>query len=140
MELKSLQVIEVQDNNIKGTIPTTIGALTNLKILYLNNNNLEGTIPNEFFSLSGSLTAVNFGSNRLDGRLSKGWGMLKNLQVLQLYNNSFSGTLPDAVYGLHNLGEHSSSMKFSAFFMKRMFYIQPLFFFFLSSIISDYQL
>jgi Leucine-rich repeat (LRR) protein len=44
-DLKNLQSIRLQDNNITGEIPVWLASLQSLQELLLSNNNLSGTIP-----------------------------------------------------------------------------------------------
>mmetsp|Transcript_31713 Transcript_31713/g.57413 ORF Transcript_31713/g.57413 Transcript_31713/m.57413 type:complete len:362 (+) Transcript_31713:2278-3363(+) len=64
-----LEVLDLSDNDIKGSIPTEIGLLSNLNYLRLSYNLFVG---NE----------TNFGNN------------LKNLELIQLHGNRLSGSIP----------------------------------------------
>jgi hypothetical protein len=61
--------LDLRSNNLVGTLPNTLSALTNLQYLYLHVNSLTGTIP----STIGALTA---------------------LVKLYLHTNAFTGSLP----------------------------------------------
>ena len=48
----SLDILDLSDNDLTGTIPSELGQCTNLQQLALNNNALSGTIPTELMELS----------------------------------------------------------------------------------------
>jgi Leucine-rich repeat (LRR) protein len=43
--LKNLKILELQNNNLNGTLPEEIGNMTLLEKLYLNGNRFSGSIP-----------------------------------------------------------------------------------------------
>ncbi|XP_031504891.1 probable LRR receptor-like serine/threonine-protein kinase At1g67720 [Nymphaea colorata] len=43
--LKRLKILHLENNELNGTIPSTLGMVQNLRELYLQNNNLTGKIP-----------------------------------------------------------------------------------------------
>mmetsp|Transcript_29042 Transcript_29042/g.44622 ORF Transcript_29042/g.44622 Transcript_29042/m.44622 type:complete len:117 (-) Transcript_29042:95-445(-) len=59
-------------NNLNGTLPTTLGLLTNLEVLHVEFNQLSGTIPTEL-------------------------GNLKKAQVYTFKNNYFQGIMPRSI-------------------------------------------
>ncbi|MCP4215752.1 MAG: hypothetical protein GY765_13950, partial [bacterium] len=85
--------LELRINNLEGTLPAELNALTELTVLRLDNNRISGTLPD----LSGltKLTHLELGSNMLTGTLPAWINNFSNLKVLSLYVNSFNGTLPD---------------------------------------------
>ncbi len=65
--LTKLDLSNGKNGHFEGTIPTEIGNLSNLRLLQLNDQNLIGTIPD----LTGnSLITFNVGNNRLTGNIS----------------------------------------------------------------------
>ena len=64
--------INLFDNNLVGTLPEELSALTSLKVLNLAMNNITGSIPDSF-------------------------GELVNLEQLLLYNNKMSGEIPSSL-------------------------------------------
>ena len=48
----SLEILDLSENDLTGTISSELGQCTNLQQLALNNNNLSGTIPTELMELS----------------------------------------------------------------------------------------
>jgi len=94
--------LQLYNNNLRGTIPTEIGQLTNLSALYLSNNSLSGTIPIEIGQLT-NLSALYLFNNSLRGTIPTEIGKLTNLSALYLFNNSLSGTIPTEIGQLTNL-------------------------------------
>ncbi|GLJ14822.1 hypothetical protein SUGI_0241060 [Cryptomeria japonica] len=68
-QVKTLRVLSLRDNGIRGVLSPDISNCMNIVRIYLRNNQLSGSIPNE---LSG----------------------MKRLQLLDLSNNYFTGRLP----------------------------------------------
>ena len=96
--------LELDDNNLVGTLPSELRSLTSLTSLMLSENKLSGNIPN----LSGlsQLEHLDLGDNQLNGTLSGWLGNLTTLEVLSLWGNQLSGTVPD-LSRLTNLTELS---------------------------------
>jgi len=61
-----LEIVSLNDNNIKGTIPPEIGQLQHLEYLNLSNNNIKGTIPSELALLTNLKVLLLEGNPRLD--------------------------------------------------------------------------
>ncbi|KAL7527626.1 hypothetical protein ACHAXR_002053, partial [Thalassiosira sp. AJA248-18] len=69
-ELRSLEILDLSDNDIKGSIPTEIGSLTNLTYLRLSYNAFTGTVSNELLNLA-QLQLVQLHGNQLTGKIPK---------------------------------------------------------------------
>ena len=67
--MTSLEVMDLHDNDLTGTIPSELGSLSSLEWLSLYRNDLTGTIPSEL-------------------------GRLSSLEWLSLYRNDLTGTIP----------------------------------------------
>jgi hypothetical protein len=71
----SVTSISLGKNQLSGSIPDTLGNLSNLQYLYLHSNELSGSIPDTL-------------------------GNLSNLQMLFLYSNELSGSIPTSLANL----------------------------------------
>lgn len=76
--------IQLYWNNLTGTIPDEIGALSSLQYLGLNINNLHGEIPK---TLPVSLNQLFINDNNFTGTMPVEVASLKNLDALSIYNN-----------------------------------------------------
>ncbi|KAK4487684.1 hypothetical protein RD792_005653 [Penstemon davidsonii] len=73
-----VHVIDLNGQDLEGTLTPELGNLTHLKYLDLSKNHLSGTIPPQF-------------------------GQLTTLEVLDLRDNNLTGTIPSELEGLHSL-------------------------------------
>ena len=78
-------------NNLVGTIPSTLGNITNVTFLDLYNNTITGIIPTTFTKLT-NLNFLELGSNQLSGSIPAALGTFSNLTFLDVSNNSFNFT------------------------------------------------
>lgn len=95
-------------NASAGTIPASIGNLTNLKILSISQDtsqfgkgNLTGPIPDEIGNLS-KLNQLNLSNQNINGDIPSTINNLTELRELVLYGNQLSGSVP--AMNLPNLG------------------------------------
>ncbi|XP_022852085.1 LRR receptor-like serine/threonine-protein kinase EFR [Olea europaea var. sylvestris] len=119
-----LQEIEMQHNELTGSIPPTFEFLENLLTLNISHNGLTGNIPNKIFnhtslieisfgnnSLSGSLPIdicfnlpklerLRISVNQLSGSIPMEIGKLSKLQVLYLEENNLAGNIPNEIGNL----------------------------------------
>ncbi|PKV51938.1 Leucine-rich repeat (LRR) protein [Aquimarina sp. MAR_2010_214] len=94
--------IKLGNNNLTGSLSTSVVALTNLKQLDLSGNQLEGEIPIEIIQLT-NLEQIILSNNNFIGNLPKELGQLTQLKQLELSNNQFSGNVPVEFAQLTNL-------------------------------------
>ena len=120
--------IDLNTNNLTGSLPATLNNLTGLVTFYVNDNQLTGPIPSlaglnnlaDFYAYSNQLTGpipslagltnlANFGvyGNQLTGTIPSLTG-LTNLASFYAYNNQLSGPIP-SLAGLTNLADFSVS-------------------------------
>jgi len=98
--------LDLSYNNLKGSLPSTLGNFTMLTSLILNGNLLSGGIPASITSLS-NLTIVDFSNNKLTGIIPSNIGSLTKLVKLNFRANQLSGTIPNSVTSLTNLTDLS---------------------------------
>lgn len=85
-----------------GTLPTTLGLLTNLKHLKLEHNSLTGSIPSVLGNLI-SIQELTLNNNKFILPVPQALGQDTNLQILNLGNNLLTGTVPSQLTLLTNL-------------------------------------
>ena len=90
---EDLRVLDLNANELTGTIPAELGNMANLRLLELTDNQLTGTIPPELGNIA-SLTDLNLDLNRLTGTIPPELGNLTNLDGLELDGNQLTGTIP----------------------------------------------
>lgn len=88
--------LEVNDNNLSGTLPSQLGELTELRQLALNNNALSGEIPAELLSLT-KLERLELQDNQFSGDLPDGLGNLPQLTTFDVSGN------PDLLMAVSNV-------------------------------------
>lgn len=93
-DLVSLEHLTIEHTNLSGTsIPTEIGKLTNLTWLELDRNQLSGSIPPGIGSLV-NLEYLDLGRNNLTGSIPPEIGNLTNVRWLSFYYNQLTGKIP----------------------------------------------
>ena len=80
----SVNMIEMDWNNLRGEIPTYLGRLRNLEILILSNNRLRGSIPPEIREVQNLGHLALAGNAFLGGEIPPEIGELKHLVRLCL--------------------------------------------------------
>jgi hypothetical protein len=83
----------LHDNQITGTIPSSLAAMTDLVSLWLQNNQLHGTIPSSLAAMTNLFTLA-LNNNLLTGTIPSSLGLLTTLTKLSLYSNQLNGTMP----------------------------------------------
>jgi Leucine-rich repeat (LRR) protein len=89
-------------NNLIGTLPSEIGNLTKLTKLDLSVNRLIGTLPIEIGNLI-YLSYLTLSYNLLSGPIPAEIGNLTNLTYLDLCSNNLTGNVPSAIGNLTKL-------------------------------------
>ena len=100
--LANLELLLLSDNQLSGSIPSSLGSLANLRGLYLDRNQLSGPIPSSLGSLA-NLEFLHLFGNQLSGSIPSSLGSLGNLRALSLSNNQLSGSVPSSLGSLANL-------------------------------------
>ena len=94
--------IKLENNNLVGTIPATLGNLTSLWQLSLSFNQLSGEIPSSFGNLS-NLASLSLFSNQLTGSIPGSLANLPNLISITLSFNQLTGEIPASLGSLTKL-------------------------------------
>ncbi|XP_068656616.1 probable LRR receptor-like serine/threonine-protein kinase At2g16250 [Aristolochia californica] len=94
-QLPSLTVLDLRSCSVSGSIPPSLGTLSNLIFLDLSRNSITGSIPESLFGLS-RLSVLDFSHNLLTGSIHPSFLSLGNLTFLDLSNNFLNGPIPPA--------------------------------------------
>ena len=100
--LGSLKLLWLWRNQLTGSIPSSLGELTQLEVLWLGSNRLTGSIPSTLGNLS-NLTELSLNANQLSGSIPSSLGSLSNLRRLSLRDNQLSGSIPSSLGSLTQL-------------------------------------
>ncbi|KAK3439435.1 hypothetical protein EUGRSUZ_C04286 [Eucalyptus grandis] len=94
-----LQVLNVNNNSLSGTLPNWVGDFQDLVVLTLSSNllgandTLAGHFP-DFLSGASLIVTLDLRHNSLSGEVPNWIGSLPNLKVLLLQGNNFEGSIP----------------------------------------------
>mmetsp|Transcript_12526 Transcript_12526/g.25500 ORF Transcript_12526/g.25500 Transcript_12526/m.25500 type:complete len:955 (+) Transcript_12526:237-3101(+) len=92
----TLKVLALGNNQIGGSVPESIGNLSNLELLSLDDNAMTGTLPSSMTSMT-SLRHLVLSSNSFHGSVTVLESM-KNLTSVLIHSNEFSGELPGGIF------------------------------------------
>jgi Leucine-rich repeat (LRR) protein len=87
--LPYLTIFYAHDNNLNGTIPTSMGDMTSLIDLQLHSNSLTGSVPNEFTMLT-NLTDLQLQDNNLNGIYSSGLCSMSQLTTFYITQSEYN--------------------------------------------------
>ncbi|KAL5978312.1 hypothetical protein ACLOJK_029429 [Asimina triloba] len=94
--LRDLEVLDLGNNSLYGTIPFYLFTLPSLKELYLDGNQLEGELP-EFGNASSTLEVIYLSHNKLHGQIPISIFGFRRLQSLSLSYNRLNGSVDFAM-------------------------------------------
>jgi Leucine rich repeat len=93
----------IDSNNVEGTLPDELGALSALQVLELRYNGISGTIPSSIGQLS-KLASLDLRQNKLTGDIPEAVFTLPYLEKLFLFlNDNLGGTIPPSIKSATNL-------------------------------------
>ncbi|KAL1185227.1 hypothetical protein V6Z11_A01G100500, partial [Gossypium hirsutum] len=98
----SLMVLALLFSNFSGSIPRSLGNLSQLDSLYLSFNYFSGKIPSSLTN-PAKLSILTLNDNQLEGFLPDNQNAFPNLALLDLSNNLLSGTTPSWLYTIPRL-------------------------------------
>ncbi|KAG0531485.1 hypothetical protein BDA96_04G027000 [Sorghum bicolor] len=93
--LTTLTAIDISDNALEGSIPTSIGNLLSLHVLNMSRNAFNGHIPPQLGSIT-ALESLDLSSNMLSGEIPQELADLTFLSTLNLSNNQLDGRIPQS--------------------------------------------
>lgn len=101
--LPLLSFFYLQQNQITGTLPTSIGSMVNLESFQLFKNEIEGTIPAQMDSWT-MVKTVALQENKLTGTIPY-LAKLSSIEFLHLQDNKLSKHVPFEIFRLRNMVE-----------------------------------
>lgn len=105
--LPNLRNLILNDCQLSGRIPRSIGNASLLRYIQLDDNELEGTVPLEVGNLR-DLEVLTLGNNQLADEWGSDWELMASLSncsklfYLALDSNNFQGVLPPSIANLSN--------------------------------------
>uniref|UniRef100_A0A0D9XTD0 Receptor kinase-like protein Xa21 n=1 Tax=Leersia perrieri TaxID=77586 RepID=A0A0D9XTD0_9ORYZ len=100
--LIGLQYLSFSNNNFTGSLPSSLGRLKNLALLHAYKNNLSGSIPLAIGNLT-ELTSLLLGKNKFSGLIPVTLSNLTKLLELGLSTNNLSGPIPGGLFNIQTL-------------------------------------
>jgi len=96
-------LLQIRQNSLSGTLSSNIGQLTNLVLFDAYGNNLTGSIPTTIGSLSESLTILDLSENDFTGTIPDAINYMPSLETLSLHQKTnskggLSGRVPSFEY------------------------------------------
>ncbi|KAI4356210.1 hypothetical protein L6164_000250 [Bauhinia variegata] len=98
--LPNLIYLNVSGNGFDGSIPTSVGNMSNLYAFDLSRNNFSGEVPDSLWRSCASLGFLVLSHNSLWGQLFPSPLNMSQLELLFLDNNYFHGTLQHGILEL----------------------------------------
>ncbi len=112
LQFESVVSLNLDRNNLDGTIPSQIGLLTKLTDIGLRSNKFRGIIPTEVGMLKDLGFSFLVHQNQISGSLPSEVGRLGNVQTVELGYNSLSKGIPTQIgklVGLQSLLDLSTN-------------------------------
>jgi hypothetical protein len=100
--LAHVEELDFDSNVLRGHLPNWFGSLKHLERLDLDRNNLSGTIPEDIYD-STSLKFFDIDRNILSGTISTKIGSMEQLTFFQVDYNQMTGNIPTEVGALSKL-------------------------------------
>jgi len=94
--------IQLDNNNLTGSLPPSLGNLSELYFLTLEGNQISGSIPPELGNLK-NLRRFSLRKNQFSGAVPPELGNLRNLRFLSLGHNQLGGKIPHQLGNLSQL-------------------------------------
>ncbi|MCG3192800.1 MAG: hypothetical protein DIJKHBIC_02047 [Thermoanaerobaculia bacterium] len=91
-----VRVLNLRNNNLAGTIPTTVGNLTGLLDFLVSGNQLTGSIPSQLATIP-PLEYLDLSFNQLSGSIPAAIWSMATMKYLYLNDNQLTGSMPGSI-------------------------------------------
>lgn len=98
-----LIMLDLSNNNLRGSIHSNIGSLTALKVLQLTKARLNTFMSRDLWVNMGNLIHIDLSHNLLTGSISTEFGTLSHLESFHLAHNYITGAIPTEIGSLSKL-------------------------------------
>ncbi|MDD2345818.1 MAG: hypothetical protein PHY85_06710, partial [Bacteroidales bacterium] len=88
--------INLSNNNLSGSLTSSIGSLTRLNSLELYNNKISGSLPYTIGRMQ-RLVYMHIYNNQFTGNIPDSICQLNNLAAFEIHNNNFTGKIPECL-------------------------------------------
>ncbi|KAM1232985.1 hypothetical protein EV1_002662 [Malus domestica] len=103
-DCRKLALLNLAQNQLSGALPAKLGHLSSLEVLKLQSNNLSGEIPIEFTRLP-KLSVLNISWNSINGSIPPSVSNMRSLINMNLQGNKLSGFIPVGIASMDSLME-----------------------------------
>jgi len=100
--MTEMQEMYMTDNKLEGHLPTSLCNMSQLQTFDAAFNNFTGVLPNCVAALT-NLVKLDLRNNHITGSIPPGFGSLLRLQHLFLSDNKLTGTIPGELYNARRL-------------------------------------
>ncbi|KAG6388697.1 hypothetical protein SASPL_150129 [Salvia splendens] len=100
-----LQILNLNYNQLSGSIPYAIFNVSSLREIRIRNNSLSGWLPSEMCDNLPNIEALDISANQLSGEIPPNIWKCRHLQELKLSTNHFNGKIPSEIGSLSRLKE-----------------------------------
>ena len=97
-----MRTFDISQNKFNGIVPTLLGQLHKIINIRLNENEIKGSLPSELFDLT-HINVLMLQSNKLTGSIPTMVGKLEKMTKLILNHNSLKGNIPSELHNLKHL-------------------------------------
>lgn len=104
----SIISVSLENNGLKGFLPTEVGLLSNLRDLGIGLNEISGTIPSEVGLLANKLQTFDFHFTSIHSELPSEIGMLTELTNTRFSHAPLTGPIPSEIGNLSKLSKFHS--------------------------------
>ncbi|KAK9025633.1 hypothetical protein V6N11_038492 [Hibiscus sabdariffa] len=100
-QLGNLEYLDLSSNSLTGHLPKSNWSIP-LRLLDLSDNQFRGSVPASLGNLT-RITSLDFSSNLFEGQIPDVFGNLNKLTTMYFSSCSFSGQLPPSLFNLTQL-------------------------------------